>query len=399
MSVRFKFKNDLDYHSVPCDGLNISLRDLKRSIIRQKKFGKITDFDLVITNTATDQVYADENELINKNTTVSVQRAPLPDNQKKVWEEDVISAENFLPAPGTSVAAMLNLAGNSSVVVNTAGMSEADRINNMMQNSNELYNEKNWTKYKGQKAFPEGSKAPPSWKCRICNQNHWMNDCPHANSELKRTTGIPRTFLQISEEKVQGAKIDPTGRIVVNEMEIAAYNEKKVEKSPWVADDRPAAPKIQIPDELTCKVCKEILTDAVMMPCCGEVACDECARDGIINSDKANCPICQEAGVSPEDMIPYRLVREKVDKFLNQTGYSKQKKQPPPTAQPLPPHQTSQFSELKPTLPDIVLPDPNDETFNSLINSQKENQISLFLHHFSTLHLSCASFRYNFMLF
>jgi hypothetical protein len=47
MSVRYKFKNDLDFHSIPCDGLNISLRDLKRAIIRANKLGKVTDFDLL----------------------------------------------------------------------------------------------------------------------------------------------------------------------------------------------------------------------------------------------------------------------------------------------------------------------------------------------------------------
>ena len=50
--------------------------------------------------------------------------------------------------------------------------------------------EKNWQKYKGQKAFPDGSKPPPAWKCRNCFQNHWVNDCPYADSALKRTTGM-----------------------------------------------------------------------------------------------------------------------------------------------------------------------------------------------------------------
>ena len=121
MSVRFKFKNDLDHHSVPCDGLNISTRDLKRSIIRQKKFGKITDFDLVITNTATGHVYEDENELINKNTTVSVQRAPLADGQKKVWEEDAgIGIESMNNVPTGSVASIINVSTSS-------GLTEDDR--------------------------------------------------------------------------------------------------------------------------------------------------------------------------------------------------------------------------------------------------------------------------------
>ena len=33
--------------------------------------------------------------------------------------------------------------------------------------------------------------------------------------------------------------------IVVNEMEQVAYSEKKIEKSPWLPDDRPTAPKVK----------------------------------------------------------------------------------------------------------------------------------------------------------
>ncbi len=60
-----------------------------------------------------------------------------------------------------------------------------------------LITEKNWQKYKGQKAFPEGSKPPPVWKCRTCFQNHWASDCPFANSDLKRTTGKLHLEIEI----------------------------------------------------------------------------------------------------------------------------------------------------------------------------------------------------------
>ena len=91
MSVRFKFKNDLDYQPIPCDGFHISVRDLKKSIIRLKKFGKITDFDLVVTNSQSLHVYLDDEELISKNTTLTVQRAPLGEGKKKVVENITFS--------------------------------------------------------------------------------------------------------------------------------------------------------------------------------------------------------------------------------------------------------------------------------------------------------------------
>jgi hypothetical protein len=34
--------------------------------------------------------------------------------------------------------------------------------------------------------------------------------------------------------------------IVVNELEQVAYSEKKIEKSPWLPDDRPTVPKVGV---------------------------------------------------------------------------------------------------------------------------------------------------------
>ena len=49
-----------------------------------------------------------------------------------------------------------------------------------------------------------------------------------------------------------------------------------------------------------------------MMPECGCPMCDECARDSLINSDKNECPDCGEANNSPDDLIPWRNLRDKV---------------------------------------------------------------------------------------
>merc|ERR1719342_208620 len=94
------------------------------------------------------------------------------------------------------------------------------------------------------------------------------------------------------------------------------------------------------------------------MPCCAGSACDECARNGIIESESSKCPVCGEVA-NPEELIPYRLFRDKVDRFRNQTGYTAPRA-PPPASIPQPPQQSL---PLKPTLPDIVLPDPTDKNF------------------------------------
>ena len=40
-------------------------------------------------------------------------------------------------------------------------------------------------------------------------------------------------------------------------------------------------------------------------------ACDECARNGIIENEGGRCTVCGEVA-NPEELIPYRLFRDKV---------------------------------------------------------------------------------------
>lgn len=53
MSVHYKFKSAREFDTVTFDGLHISVRDLKKAILHQKRIGKNTDFDLQVTNAQT----------------------------------------------------------------------------------------------------------------------------------------------------------------------------------------------------------------------------------------------------------------------------------------------------------------------------------------------------------
>ena len=82
-------------------------------------------------------------------------------------------------------------------------------------------------------------------------------------------------------------------------------------------------------------------------------ACDECARQGILDSEGSKCPVCSDVA-NPEELIPHRLFRDKVDRFCSQTGYIK--------ATTIP-HTMSPVS-AKTTLPAIVLPNLADDSLN-----------------------------------
>lgn len=56
MSVHYKFKSAKDFSTINFDGSYISVGDLKRAIVEQKKLGKsIENFDLQITNAQTNE--------------------------------------------------------------------------------------------------------------------------------------------------------------------------------------------------------------------------------------------------------------------------------------------------------------------------------------------------------
>lgn len=46
--IHFKFKSSLEYEKVTFDGLQISLRDLKEAIMKQKKIGGANQYTLSI---------------------------------------------------------------------------------------------------------------------------------------------------------------------------------------------------------------------------------------------------------------------------------------------------------------------------------------------------------------
>jgi E3 ubiquitin-protein ligase RBBP6 len=57
---------------------------------------------------------------------------------------------------------------------------------------------------------------------------------------------------------------------------LTVYRQAYMEgKKPSVPPEEVEA-KPTIPEELVCSICRDLLTDTVMIPCCGSSFCDEC---------------------------------------------------------------------------------------------------------------------------
>ena len=75
------------------------------------------------------------------------------------------------------------------------------------------------------------------------------------------------------------------------------------------------------PAEFLCLVCKEVVSQAVMMPCCAGSCCQDCAKNNI--NIFGSCPLCL-AHSHCEDLIPYRMLREKVAQYFQSSKMKKQ---------------------------------------------------------------------------
>lgn len=182
---------------------------------------------------------------------------------------------------------------------------------------------------------------------------HWIKNCPlnadhhSSHAEVKRSTGIPRSFIDgtyyfylHSQFKTIYISNTFNSHLAGNSPAIEPVNLPPIEK------------KQEIPDDLICSICKDLFTDAVMIPCCGSSFCDECkknvtllniltnfisiikikiccfqlqlgVRTALLESEDNECPDCNEKGSSPGSLIPNRFLRNSVNSFKNETGYNK----------------------------------------------------------------------------
>ena len=128
--------------SVLLDGMEISLKDLKLAIVNQKKLKNETDFDLSVTNSQTKQVYKDESEMINRGSTVSVGRIPMPRGEKKIWRQDRV-AKADVPVLGNTDGLIPGLGGGLGVEGQQPSITEEERLQQIVDNSGNEYNASN----------------------------------------------------------------------------------------------------------------------------------------------------------------------------------------------------------------------------------------------------------------
>ncbi|CAL9174974.1 unnamed protein product [Musa hybrid cultivar] len=366
MAVYYKFKSAKDYDSIPIEGQFISLANLKERIFEIKLFGKGTDFDLMISNAQNNEEYVDEGAMIPKNTSVLIRRVPgrprkpivtgidetkvvedkvedLPPSSSMLvgdssttkypeeyeWDEfgndlyavpEVNPAQASNPVLDVSPANMVDEDSKIKALIDTPAL-DWNRQTQEGYGSGRGFGRGSGSRMMGGRGFGRGMlerKTPPAgYVCHRCKvPGHFIQHCPtngDPNYDIKRVkppTGIPKSMLMATPD---GSYALPSGAAAVLKPNEAAF-EKEIEGLPTT---RPVS---DLPPELHCPLCKEVMKDAVLTSkCCFRSFCDKCIRDYIIT--KLMC-ICGATNILADDLLPNKTLRETISRILESTTSS-----------------------------------------------------------------------------
>ncbi|XP_037494116.1 E3 ubiquitin ligase PARAQUAT TOLERANCE 3 isoform X1 [Jatropha curcas] len=358
MAVYYKFKSARDYDSIPMDGPFISVGTLKEKIFESKHLGRGTDFDLVVTNAQTNEEYLDEAMLIPKNTSVLIRRVPgrprmpiVTEQEPKVEtkvDDTPVEKSSFMTAEtsamkytedtdwdefGNDLYAIpeVPVVQSNNAVLDAPPTNKADedsKIKALIDTPALDWQRQGADGFGPGRGFGRGMggrmggrgfgrlglerKTPPQgYVCHRCKvPGHFIQHCPtngDPNYDIKRVkppTGIPKSMLMATPD---GSYALPSGAVAVLKPNEAAF-EKEIEGLPSTRSVG------DLPPELHCPLCKEVMKDAVLTSkCCFTSFCDKCIRDYIIS--KAKC-VCGATNILADDLLPNKTLRDTINRIL-----------------------------------------------------------------------------------
>ncbi|CAL1401571.1 unnamed protein product [Linum trigynum] len=361
MAVYYKFKSAKDYDLIPMDGPFISVGTLKEKIFESKHLGRGTDFDLVVTNAQTNEEYLDEASLIPKSTAVLIRRVPgrprmpiVTEQEPKVetraedipqeksgfagaesstfkyteeteWDEfgndlyailEVAPVQSSIPPPEAPPASKAEEESKIKALIDTPAL-DWQRQGNDGFGLGRGFGRGMGGRMGGRGFGMERKNPPQGYVCHRCKvPGHFIQHCPtngDPNYDIKRVkppTGIPKSMLMATPD---GSYALPSGDVAVLRPNEAAF-EREIEGLPstrHVGD---------LPPELHCPLCKEVMKDAVLTSrCCFQSFCDKCIRDYIISKSKC---VCGATSILADDLLPNKTLRDTINRILESSNNS-----------------------------------------------------------------------------
>ncbi|ODQ81932.1 hypothetical protein BABINDRAFT_165444 [Babjeviella inositovora NRRL Y-12698] len=343
-TIFYRFKSQKDTLRLFFDGTGITVFDLKKEIIFLNKLGTGADFDLRLYNADTEEEYSDDTQVIPRSTSVVARRSPAIRNGKGsalryvTGKPRIVRNANVKTAVTT--AAITNSASASAMAAaaSNGDISEEDKVKLMFQTQADVWkttqddmSTKTAVYFKTVPGAVQAAEdaPPPGYMCYRCgSKEHWIKNCPTNDDpnwegkRIKRTTGIPKSYLKTIEKPASADNPNPGDDDANNYMitEDGKYVVAMADKSTWEAYQKKSQQtKVQhyenLPLELKDPLTGNIFNKPVKTPCCGEVYSLESVENALLDSDFV-CPNCSQTEVYLDSLEPAEDIQAKLDEFI-----------------------------------------------------------------------------------
>ncbi|KAI3938641.1 hypothetical protein MKW92_012930 [Papaver armeniacum] len=290
MSIYYKFKSGKEFYSIPTLSLFMSVLEVDLNF-QSERFGHGKDFDSILINPSTMRTTQIILSRVGKNFIQSPLLAlSCLFLRLKIWKIKEICQQTI---------SYVN-ANNGTAAVNSAH--QRGFSNGYMGGRPAM----------GQRGGLDRRIPPEGYTCHRCKvPGHYIQHCPtngdpdYDVKKLRPPTGIPKSMLA---ETADGSYALPGGSVAVLKPNEVAF-EKLVEGIPTISRR-----VIDIPPELHCPMCKDVMRFAVLTSkCCFQSFCDGCIRGNIIS--KSMC-LCGARGILVDDLIPNKTIRDTIDRYI-----------------------------------------------------------------------------------
>lgn len=219
-------------------------------------------------------------------------------------------------------------------------------------------------------------EPPNGYICYRCGQKgHWIQLCPTNDNpdfdnrpRVKRTTGIPRSFLKTVDKSAlqqtgadgeevkppSGLMVNADGEFVIAEPDKASWEQFQARTKSSAAAQKAASAEDKELEEkgLLCSIDNRMFIDPMKTPCCEKTYCNDCITNALIESDFI-CPGCQTEGVLIDDLKPDNETSETIQAFSKERETAKVKEQSPSPSvnksQPQSPSDKKETQQPEPT--------------------------------------------------
>lgn len=205
---------------------------------------------------------------------------------------------------------------------------------------------------KGKPANVPDHSPPPGYICYRCGEKgHWIQVCPTNDDptyenrpRVKRTTGIPRSFLKTIEKPTAlandgtvddtkqpaGIMVNAEGEWVIAEPDKAAWDQYQAKaKSSAAAQEAAKQGSRELQDRgLECSIDKHLFIDPTKTPCCRTTFCKECITNALLENDLC-CPECFSPNIIIENLESDEGMNAEIRSYEEEKAVVQSKKEKP----------------------------------------------------------------------